>query len=208
MKNIYIILRDISNYYGFKFAIFDKSVIIIENKIMKVNEEYKSEVLNMLHTSPQRYEISKSYFIKNCADMKDYLRSYNLNDCWLLQKSIKAYSSGFLNDFGVNVHKFMSLPGLAQHVAFKFYDKTAAPIYSFGRSSQDYNKEIRKNLDGGLCMLFHRMMVVGEQNYTRENCAPLPEAAIKAPNEEVFQRISSFDFNSVSEQQNYTIPPN
>ena len=102
----------------------------------------------------------------------------------------------------------MSLPGLAQHVAFKFYDKTAAPIYSFGRSSQDYNKEIRKNLDGGLCMLFHRMMVVGEQNYTRENGAPLPEAAIKAPNEEVFQRISSFDFNSVSEQQNYTIPPN
>ena len=130
--------------------------------------------------------------------MVQYLRTYNLNDCLLLQKSIEQYAKGFLTDFGVNVHKFMSLPGLAQHVAFKFYDKSAAPIYSFGSSFLAYNNEIRKNLDGGLCMVFHRMMVVGEQNFKRENGKQLPDAAKKAPNGELFQRISSFDFNSVS----------
>ena len=170
---------------------------IMNKKVIFSNEIGKSQIAQKLHTSPKRFEISKLEFIKNCSNMEDYLRTYNLNDCYLLLKSIENYAAGFLNDFGVNVHRFMSLPGLAQHVAFKFYDKNTAPIYSFGASFLSYNKEIRQNLDGGLCMVFHRMMVVGEQNFVRENGTPLPEAAIKAPNGEVFKRISSFDFNSV-----------
>jgi hypothetical protein len=169
----------------------------INNKIVFANDVSQSEILKRLHISPKRYEISKAEFNKNCSNMVDYLRTYNLNDCFLLQKSIESYAKGFLSEFGVNVHKFMSLPGLAQHVAFKFYDKTAAPIYSFGKSFGSYNNEIRDNLDGGLCMVFHRMMVVGEQNHRRENGDLLPEAALKAQNGDFFQRISSFDFNSV-----------
>lgn len=170
---------------------------IMNNKILFLSESGKSKLSKMLHTSPKRFEISKLEFVRNCSNMEDYLRTYNLNDCYLLLKSIEKYAAGFLNDFGVNVHKFMSLPGLAQHVAFKFYDKNAAPIYSFGKSFASYNKEIRQNLDGGLCMVFHRMMVVGEHNFKRENGSPLPDAAIKAPNGDFFKRISSFDFNSV-----------
>ena len=161
------------------------------------NEDGSKYIQSLLHTSPQRYEISKMEFEQNCCNMLDYLQTYNLNDCWLLLKSIEAYSKGFLNDFGVNVHKFMSLPGLAQHVAYKFYDTKAAPIYSFGESFSLYNQDIRNNLDGGLCMVFHRMMVVGQQNFLRENGEPLPEAALKTPNGEYFQRITSFDFNSL-----------
>jgi hypothetical protein len=190
--------RDISKYYNIDLDLLENSVFITNNKISFKSDEEAHQIQKLLHTSPKAYEQSKLEFDSSCSNMIDYLKLYNLNDCWLLQESIEAYGNGFLNDFGVNVHNFMSLPGLAQHVALKFYDESVAPIYSFGENFLFYNKEIRNNLDGGLCMVFHRMMAVGEQNHTRENGEKLPESAIRAPNGELFQRISSFDFNSVS----------
>jgi hypothetical protein len=193
-----LFFRDICTYYNIDCKLFETSLELVDNTIVFKNVEGSRKIQKILHTSPKRYEQSKLEFNKNCSSMTDFLRLYNLNDCWLLQEAIESYGNGFLTDFGVNVHNFMSLPGLAQHIAFKFYDEKAVPIYSFGKDFELYNKEIRQNLDGGLCMVFHRMMVVGEQNFTRQNGEELPENALKAPNGKYFKRISSFDFNSVS----------
>ena len=75
--------------------------------------------------------------------MLEYLNAYNMNDCHLLCSSIEAYGQGFLADFGVNVHKFMSLPGVAEYVAYTNFDEDSAPIYSFGQQFKKFNEEIR-----------------------------------------------------------------
>jgi len=40
----------------------------------------------------------------------------------------------------------MSLPGVAEKIAYKFYNEAAVPIYSFGEKFKKYNQEIRRSV--------------------------------------------------------------
>ena len=71
-----------------------------------------------------------------------------------MAQAIRNYARGYEETFGVNIHDYVSLPGLAQSLAFKFYKNTSAPIYSFGQEFGWLNEEIRENLIGGLNMVF------------------------------------------------------
>jgi len=63
---------------------------------------------------PEKYLYSKKYFAESCTNMMDYLAEYNILDCRILLKSILAHAKGFLDDYQVNVHQSLSLPGIAQ----------------------------------------------------------------------------------------------
>jgi hypothetical protein len=138
-----LIFSDISNYYGFDDNVFRSSAYIADEKLILKSSAEDSPLIRLLHTSPDKYEASEYFFNTNCNNMLDFLRVYNLNDCHLLCESIDAYGTGFLNEYNVNVHSFMSLPGVAEHIAYKFYDENACPIYSFGPQFKKYNEEIR-----------------------------------------------------------------
>ena len=106
-----------------------------------------------LHTSPKKYYSSKKvYKDEKCESMEDYLKIYNMNDCILLVKCIRSYAEGFFKSWQVNIHEKMSLPGVAQHLAFKYYDEKATAIYTLGKSFTEYNEKIRQQLHGGMTL--------------------------------------------------------
>ena len=109
----------------------------------------------------------------------------------LLCQSIERYSSGFLKDWNVNVHLSMSLPGVAQSLAYKFYNPEAIPIYSFAQPFNDYNRQIRSQLHGGMTMLFHRMVELNPQE------RKYPASVYDAKNGQPYQRLVFYDFNSL-----------
>ena len=85
-----------------------------------------------------------------------------MNDTRLLRSSIENYAAGFLQDWNTNIHRFKSLPGIAEAIAYKFYNPESPAIYSFGQKFAKYNKEIRDQLHGGMTMVFHRMIDLGK----------------------------------------------
>ena len=112
-------------------------------------------------------------------------------DVRLLRDAISSHAQGYYNQWGVNLHDFMSLPGIAEHIAYKYYDAKAPPIYSFGKMFGDLNAEIRSQLYGGMVMVFHRLICL---DHTETN---FPESAYKAANNEEFKLLSFLDFNSL-----------
>ena len=105
-----------------------------------------------LHSSPRKYYNSKEIFRTKCQTMSDYLKLYNLNDVILLEDCIRAYTTGFYDTWRVNIHDQMSLPSVAQDLAFRFYDEKATSIYTFGKSFMEFNTQIRKQLLGGMTL--------------------------------------------------------
>jgi len=67
---------------------------------------------------PEKYLSSKQYFSQSCRHMLDYLSEYNLLDCRILLTSILSHARGFLEDYQVDVHQSLSLPGIAQESFF------------------------------------------------------------------------------------------
>ena len=113
----------------------------------------RRHALELLHTSPKKFFESKEIFDKNCSTMADYLKNYNLNDVILLVRCIKAYAAGFFRSWQVNIHEQMSLPGVAQNLAFRYYEEKETAIYTFGKNFKNYNDQIRKQLHGGMTLV-------------------------------------------------------
>ena len=111
---------------------------------LQIDDDGEEVLEKFLHISPKAYEESKIYFRNNCETMAQYLEYYNMLDVELLMKSIDMYSEGFYTQWGINIHQFLSLPGIAESLAYKNYPKTCAPIYSFGDKFKKYSNEIRR----------------------------------------------------------------
>ena len=54
-----------------------------------------------------------------CALVVNLFLNWNLDDCRVLRAAIEKYAKGFLDQWNVNVHRFMSLPGVAQDLGSK-----------------------------------------------------------------------------------------
>ena len=141
--------EEASSYFGFEPSI-NFACTAGEYKITAADVD---RISAMMSCSPIKYFDSKEIFKTECKTMADYLRIYNLNDVIILEKCVTAYAKGFYNDWGVNIHDKMSLPGVAQDLAFRYYDANATAIYSFSKNFTDYNREIRKNLLGGMTLV-------------------------------------------------------
>ena len=105
-------ISDISVYYGFDEHEF-KKIFCIDNGQLVARDSGSTSVgdflQHQLHTCPKKYEDSRHYFTKNCFNMLEYLREYNLMDTRLLSESIVRYADGFLQQWGVDIHEFMSV---------------------------------------------------------------------------------------------------
>ncbi|CAG5111063.1 Oidioi.mRNA.OKI2018_I69.chr2.g5399.t1.cds [Oikopleura dioica] len=150
----------------------------------------KSDEAQMFfHTSIDKYTASREYFDDKCKSMVDFLKEYNLLDCRLLLKSINAYAEGFLQEYGIDIHKKLSLPGLAQQIAFDKYDPDCQNIYSI--PVPELKNDVRKHLNGGICCVQHRLLAINSEDQT------LPEAARRAPNGKKIMFIDQQDMNSL-----------
>ena len=136
-------ISQIGSYYGFSA---DPDDLEFENGVLILSENIQHQLAEILHVSPKDYEESKSYFESHCHSMIDFLKFYNNLDTELLQKSIDIYTKGFYNDWGINIHRFMSLPGVAEKLAFKNYPDHCAPIYSFGDKFEKIAVDVRRYL--------------------------------------------------------------
>jgi len=142
-------LQCLELYYGMSSA---TDHVMVEGTKLIFSENASIFFKEFLHTSPAKYEISKMDFETKFNNMAEYLAEYNLLDVRLLLGAIGAYTAGFLDEHGINVHNFMSLPGVAQYMALKYYNSDAPPILSFGNRFKKYNDEIREQLYGGATM--------------------------------------------------------
>ena len=145
----------------------------------------------VLHTSPRKYKFSKDYFGRECLTMLDYLREYNLIDVRILSKSIMAYAKGFWDQFKINVHSYMSLPAVAEAIAYKNYDKESDPIYTFSDDFRWLNEEVRSALNGGMTLVMHRLL-----HLTKDERV-FPEPAYVAPNGQNYEKMLFLDYNSL-----------
>jgi len=101
----------------------------------------------------------------------------------------------------------MSLPGVAEEIAYRYFNTKSPPICSFGPSFKVYNQEIRKQLYGlvtyilyvvdnkiisrGMTIVLHRFIDLGRPT------SRYPIAAYYAENAEKFRRMVFYDFNSL-----------
>ena len=139
---------DVNKFFGFNPPIR----FVAEGGQWSISKDSITDANKIVTSCPKKYFESKKIFSEECLNMEDYLRIYNLNDVILLDKCIKAYAKGFFDSWGVNIHENMSLPGVAQKLAFQFYDEEATAIYTFGKKFQKYNEEIRSQLHGGMTL--------------------------------------------------------
>ena len=108
-----------------------------------------------------------------------------------MRASIESYANGFLTDWLINIHKFKSLPGIAEKIAFNFYNPNSPAIYSFGKDFGKYNQEIRNQLHGGMTMVLHRMIDLGEPNPN------YPKGIYENADGKRYKKLASYDFNSL-----------
>ena len=60
-------------------------------------------------------------------------------------QAIVCYAEGFFTQWKINIHDSMSLPGIAEKIAYLNFDDSCAPIYSFGGIFKKYNEGIFRN---------------------------------------------------------------
>ena len=195
----FVDLFDVEDFFGWPTGFLrDTFTVLAQNVII----DDSSKIVTLLHTSPNKYAASKDYFDSNCINMLDYLEFYNSLDCELLIQSIEKYTEGFISLWNVNVHDFISLPSLAQYLAFEKYNPEAFPIYSFGNKFGFLNAEIRSQLFGGLVMVFSRLQKVRPEPFTEKEMT-LPPSVYSSPDGKRLKNIELFDFNSLVSSLRY-----
>lgn len=159
------------------------------------NENDKKTLATYLKVSPEDYYQAKMRFLEKLASgewcsMLDQLKFYNIIDVKLLQEIWRRYSDHFYWKFGVDVQDHMSLSQCAQTILYKNFPRFASPIVTF---SEDYgwiNRDIRKNLVGGLACCFTRhAQTFPDSKY--------PKSVYTAPNGDQLKYIIQEDVNSL-----------
>ena len=129
------------NYYAIDNTC--PAISVVDGKLRFTNDGL--EILkDIIFVSPHSYEVSKDHFNKSCSNMIDYLEFYNNIDADLLIRSIDVYTAGFMKDWKINIHRSLSLPGIAERLAYKKYNVNSPPIYSFGKKHGHLAQDVRR----------------------------------------------------------------
>jgi hypothetical protein len=156
------------------------------NVLMPINTRTKQ----FFNISIKKYLASREEFVKeNCSNMLDWLITYNEIDTNILAEGIVNYAANFLTDYDINIHRYISLAGVAERVAFGMMPFEATPIYSV--TDARIREDIRSALNGGMTMVFHRLIQLSVPK------GSFPVAARIADNGEVYKKISQYDVNSL-----------
>ena len=84
------------------------------------------------------------------------------------------------------------MPGIAQHIAFKYYDEKCCPVYSFSQKFSELNADIRSQLFGGMTVVLGRAINLNPNPDSR-----YPASTYQAANGDRFIRMLFVDFNSL-----------
>lgn len=120
----------------------------------------------------------------------DWLIYYNLLDVVPLATAINNSFENFHRIFEIDPSWCLSLPKFAQMCMFKEYNRSAPLSYSFNTRMDSLREMFRKNLNGGLVNVYHRMTDLMKSK-------DVPLSAKIAPNGDAFTKICFFDFNSL-----------
>ena len=85
------------------------------------------------------------------------------------------------------------MPGIAESIAYQYYNDEACPIFSFGSKFGFLNQQIREQLLGGMTMVLHRMVVLKSDPAQRH----LPDSVYLTPNGQRYESLLQLDFNSL-----------
>ena len=123
--------------------------------------------------------------------MWEWLISYNRIDVELLKEAFESYTKLHFNEFGLDIHQFVSLPAISQSVAYSKFDTSSPPFYSVPRKFNEISELFRSKMRGGICMVFHRMIAL--------NCidADLPDAAKLSRINKPWKKLIQWDCNSL-----------
>jgi hypothetical protein len=83
----------------------------------------------------------------------------------------------------------MSLPGIAEKLAYMNFDEACAPIFSYSERFKKFNEEIRDQLFGGCTMVFKRLVNLGE------NTGELPKTVHESKTGHKWKKAELLDFN-------------
>ena len=138
------------------------------------------------------YEVEKAKFYKLKSDnkiknMKCWLVYYNQLDVTPLCKAIENQFEAFDKLFGQDLVTFFSLPSVFQRICFDNFDQRSPLVWSF--HLDEYRKDFRSNIVGGLTNVMHRMV------NTRDDSGPY--SSRHAPDGSRYTHFMFLDFNSL-----------
>ena len=136
-----------------------------------------------------------------CESMMDFYSNYCSKDASILAQAFSNYCSSFVKHHGVNPLDSPSLPSMASRILWLNYDKTINKPYSFGKDWLHLNREIRKNIMGGLSIVFCRHAEVNTPRI-------YDEVVHTVPNGDPIKKIECVDFNSKTFLTNHLIMNN
>ena len=124
-----------------------------------------------------------------CQSMLDFYATYCAKDALILAQAFSNYCDSFVKHHSVNPLDSPSLPSMASQILWKNYNQTVNKPYSFGADWTFLNREIRKNIMGGLSMVFCRHAEVNTPRIYND-------IVHTVPNGEIVRKIECVDFNS------------
>ena len=138
-----------------KFNSLDK---LRETKFLSIEDFYSN--LKQQGITQEEYDYCKSVWDKNgMKTLKEFLIYYNNADVTGFIEALEKQNE-FFRSKNLDFKMGISVPGLSYRWLFELKDEKA-PIFYFGEKDKDLFDTIRKNIRGGLSLVFNRKQIVG-----------------------------------------------
>ena len=133
--------------------------------------------------------LKRNHFIQN---MMDFLCVYNRKDCDILKQALLNYCELFKSNLNVNPLDFLTLPGMAETVLWRYFDETIGSPFSI--REREINELIHKNnLGGATIIIGERHQEINVDQIDRTHA----EKVYTTPNRKTITCIRSEDFNNL-----------
>ncbi|XP_067945797.1 uncharacterized protein [Watersipora subatra] len=142
------------------------SMEVLKRTDFPKKEEFYSE-LKRKHISDEEYELCKNVWTKEkMTTLRDLLIYYNEADVTPLVTAIERQNE-FFKSRNLDFKSAISIPGLSIRYLFQLKDPEA-PIFMFGNRFSDLYHLLRRNIRGGLSLVFNRYQERGKTKIKSE----------------------------------------
>ena len=126
------------------------------------------------------------------SDMHGFLCYYNKTDVNVLQEALLKYCLLFKTNLNINPLDFLSLPGLAETIMWRFFDESKGSAFSL--RERELNELIHENNFGGATIILgERHQEINVPNADRIYA----DKVYVTPNGEIICEVRSWDFNNL-----------
>ena len=125
-------------------------------------------------------------------NMYDFLGLYNKKDVEVLKEALLKFCGLFKSNLNINPLDFLSLPGLAETVLWRYFDETVGSPFSL--RERELNELIHEhNFGGATIILGERHQEINVDKSDREYSSKV----YTTPNGETITELRSWDFNNL-----------